>query len=49
MRPFIFMFDHFEVSQKQNNGQNRKITMEICKKINFRAYRGFVHLDDLYD
>ena len=34
MRPFELMFDHFEVSQKQNNGQNRnKLRWKFAKRL----------------
>ena len=34
MRPFELMFDHFEVSQKQKNGQNRdKLRWKFAKRL----------------
>ena len=34
MRPFEMMFDHFEVSQKQNNGQNKdKLRWMFVKRL----------------
>ena len=45
MRPFDLMINHFEVSQKQNNVQNReKLRWKFAKKNNFKASRGFVYL-----
>ena len=45
LRPFELMIDHFEVSQKQNNVQNRnKLRWKFAKKSNFKASRGFVYL-----
>ena len=39
------MIDHFKVSQKQNNVQNReKLRWKFAKKNNFKASRGFVYL-----
>ena len=44
LRPFELMIDHFEVSQKQNNVQNRdKLRWKFTKKT-FKASRGFVYL-----
>ena len=37
LRPFELMIEHFEVSQKQNNGQKKKqIKMEICIKLTLK-------------
>ena len=50
MRPFELIFNHFEVSQKQNNGRNRdKLRWKFAKRLTLEliAYRGFVCLDDL--
>ena len=34
MRPFELIFDHFEVSQKQNNGRNRdKLRWKFAKRL----------------
>ena len=34
MRPFELIFDHFEVSQKQNNGRNRdKLRWMFVKRL----------------
>ena len=45
LRPFELMIDHFEVSQKQNNVQNRdKLRWKFAKRNNFKASRGFVYL-----
>ena len=34
MRPFETMFDHFEASQKQNNGRNReKLRWKFAKRL----------------
>ena len=45
LRPFELMIDHFEVSQKQNNVQNRdKLRWKFAKKNNFKASRGFDYL-----
>ena len=37
MRPFELTFDHFEVSQKQNNVQNRdKLRWKFAKKVTLK-------------
>ena len=44
LRPFELMFDHFEVSQKQNNGQNRdKLRWKTAKKLFLKANRGSIY------
>ena len=49
MRPFELMFDHFEVSQKQNNGQNRdKLRQMFVKRLSLELIEAlFIYMTDL--
>ena len=42
LRPFELMIDHFEVSQKQNNVQNRdKLRWKFAKEITLKLLEAF--------
>ena len=42
MRPFELTFDYFEVSQKQNNGQNRnKLRWKFARKLILKLIEAF--------
>ena len=39
LRPFELMIDHFEVSQKQNNGQNRnRLRWKFARKLILKLF-----------
>ena len=50
MRPFELIFDHFEVSQKQNNCRNRdKLRWKLAKRLTLELIAAFINLFKMID